>query len=222
MEGRENKLIHSRIFPKFLRKIYEEGKVPKMKMYLMTPGPTPVAPETQLAMAQPIIHHRSPQFMEILGEVREGLKYLFQTEQEVLMFTATGTGAMEGVGDQHPVAPAIRPWWWTAASSANAGPSCATSTGSRWIAWRWNGAGRWIPRPWPRCLDANPEIKAVFVQANETSTGVQHPVKELAAVTKSRPGHHPGRGRHFGPGRLSPCPWTNGASTCWWRVRRRP
>ena len=50
-----------------------------MKMYLMTPGPTPVAPETQLAMAQPIIHHRSPQFMEILGEVREGLKYLFQT-----------------------------------------------------------------------------------------------------------------------------------------------
>ena len=67
-----------------------------MKMYLMTPGPTPVAPETQLAMAQPIIHHRSPQFMEILGEVRDGLKYLFQTEQEVLIFTATGTGAMEG------------------------------------------------------------------------------------------------------------------------------
>jgi len=47
-------------------------------------------------MAQPIIHHRSPQFMEILAEVRDGLKYLFQTEQEVLMFTATGTGAMEG------------------------------------------------------------------------------------------------------------------------------
>ena len=67
-----------------------------MKRYLMTPGPTPVAPETQLAMAQPILHHRSPQFMEILGKVREDLKYLFQTQQEVLIFTATGTGAMEG------------------------------------------------------------------------------------------------------------------------------
>ena len=61
----------------------------------MTPGPTPVAPETQLAMAQPIIHHRAPQFAEILGEVREGLKYLFETEQEVLMFAATGTGEVE-------------------------------------------------------------------------------------------------------------------------------
>jgi len=67
-----------------------------MKRYLMTPGPTPVAPETQLAMATPIIHHRAPQFMDILGEVREGLKYLFQTRQEVLIFAATGTGAMEG------------------------------------------------------------------------------------------------------------------------------
>jgi hypothetical protein len=81
-------------FPRCLAR--SQGKVRRMKMYLMTPGPTPVAPETQLAMAQPIIHHRSPQFMEILGEVREGLKYLFQIEQEVLLFTATGTGALEG------------------------------------------------------------------------------------------------------------------------------
>src|SRR4030042_5047470 len=73
-----------------------QGKVLEMKMYLMTPGPTPVAPETNLAMAQPIIHHRSPLFMEILGEVRADLKYLFETEQEVLIFAATGTGAMEG------------------------------------------------------------------------------------------------------------------------------
>ena len=39
----------------------------------------------------------------------------------------------------------------------------------------------WTSRKWPRRLDANPAIKAVFVQANETSTGVQHPVQELAA-----------------------------------------
>jgi aspartate aminotransferase-like enzyme len=44
------------------------------------------------------------------------------------------------------------------------------------------------PRKWPRGWTPIPAIKAVFVQANETSTGVQHPVKELAAVTKDRPG----------------------------------
>ena len=158
-----------------------------MKRYLMTPGPTPVAPETQLAMAQPIIHHRAPQFAEILGEVREGLKYLFETEQEVLMFAATGTGAMEG---------------------AVANTLCAGDTaivvdggkfGERWtelcnvygvkaerIVVEW---GRVVdPREVARRLDANPAIKAVFVQANETSTGVQHPVKELAEVVAPRPG----------------------------------
>jgi aspartate aminotransferase-like enzyme len=158
-----------------------------MKMYLMTPGPTPVAPETQLAMAQPIIHHRSPQFMEILGEVREGLKYLFQTEQEVLIFTATGTGAMEGA----------------VANTLSAGDTALVVDGGK-FGERWTELcnvygvkAHRLPVEWGRAvdpqavakmLDDHPEIKAVFVQANETSTGVQHPVKELAAVTKNRPG----------------------------------
>ena len=158
-----------------------------MKRYLMTPGPTPVAPETQLAMAQPIIHHRAPQFAEILGEVREGLKYLFETEQEVLMFAATGTGAMEGA-----VANTLSPG--DTAIVVDGG-----KFGERWtelcnvygvkaerIVVEW---GRVVdPREVARRLDANPAIKAVFVQANETSTGVQHPVKELAEVVAPRPG----------------------------------
>jgi aspartate aminotransferase-like enzyme len=156
-------------------------------MYLMTPGPTPVAPETQLAMAQPIIHHRSPQFMEILGEVRGELKYLFQTEQEVLIFAATGTGAMEGA----------------VANTLSAGDTALVVDGGK-FGERWtelcNVYGVKVDRiavPWghavdpqevARRLDANPAIKAVFVQANETSTGVQHPVQELAAITRTRPG----------------------------------
>jgi aspartate aminotransferase-like enzyme len=158
-----------------------------MKMYLMTPGPTPVAPETNLAMAQPIIHHRSPLFMEILGEVRADLKYLFETEQEVLIFAATGTGAMEGA-----VANTLSPG--DTALVVDGG-----KFGERWtelcnvygvkaerLAVTW---GRAVdPKEVAKMLDANPAIKAVFVQANETSTGVQHPVKELAEVTKSRPG----------------------------------
>ena len=158
-----------------------------MKMYLMTPGPTPVAPETQLAMAQPIIHHRSPLFMEIFGKVREDLKYLFQTEQEVLVFTATGTGAMEG----------------SVTNLLSAGDTALVvdggKFGERWtelcnvygvkverLAVEWGQAVD--PKAVAKMLDANPAIKAVFVQANETSTAVAHPVKELAAVTKTRPG----------------------------------
>jgi aspartate aminotransferase-like enzyme len=158
-----------------------------MKRLLMTPGPTPVAPETQLAMAQPIIHHRAPAFMEILAKVREDLKYLFQTEQEVLMFAATGTGAMEGA-----VANTLSPG--DTALVAEGG-----KFGERWaelcqvyginvdlIKIEWGYAVD--PQEVARRLDANPAIKAVMVQANETSTGVQHPVKELAAITKTRPG----------------------------------
>jgi serine---pyruvate transaminase len=158
-----------------------------MKRLLMTPGPTPVAPETQLAMAQPILHHRAPAFMEIMAQVREDLKYLFETEQEVLMFVATGTGAMEGA-----VANTLSPG--DTALVAEGG-----KFGERWtelctvygvkvdlMKIEWGYAAD--PQEVARRLDANPAIKAVFVQANETSTGVQHPVQELAAVVKNRPG----------------------------------
>jgi serine---pyruvate transaminase len=158
-----------------------------MKRLLMTPGPTPVAPETQLAMAQPMLHHRAPAFMEILEQVRKDLKYLFQTEQEVLMFAATGTGAMEGA-----VANTLSPG--DTALVVEGG-----KFGERWaelcnvygikvdlVKVEWGNAVD--PQEVARRLDANPAIKAVLVQANETSTGVQHPVQELAQITKKRPG----------------------------------
>jgi len=66
------------------------------KYYLFTPGPTPVPPKTSLAMAAPIIHHRSPQFATVLAEVKENLKYLFQTQNDVLILASSGTGGMEG------------------------------------------------------------------------------------------------------------------------------
>jgi aspartate aminotransferase-like enzyme len=105
----------------------------------------------------------------------------------VLLFTATGTGAMEGA----------------VANCLSAGDTALVvdggKFGERWtelcnvygvkvnrLAVEW---GRAVdPKAVAKLLDANPEIKAVFVQANETSTAVAHPVKELAAVTKSRPG----------------------------------
>src|SRR3989304_3408525 len=61
------------------------GEARSMKKYqLMAPGPTPVPSEVLLAMAQPMIHHRTPEYDAPFAEVRAGLKTLFQTEQEVL------------------------------------------------------------------------------------------------------------------------------------------
>ena len=65
------------------------------KRYLLTPGPTPVPEEVLLSMAKPIIHHRTPQFMEILKQAIEGLKYVLQTKNDVFLFASSGTGAME-------------------------------------------------------------------------------------------------------------------------------
>ena len=66
------------------------------KKRLMAPGPTPVPPESLLAMARPAFHHRTDAFKEMFRDVNEGLKYVFQTENPVLTFAASGTGAMEG------------------------------------------------------------------------------------------------------------------------------
>ncbi len=67
-----------------------------MKKYLlMAPGPTAIPPQVLLAMAKPVIHHRTAEFRAILKEVHDGLKYLFKTKNPVIMFSASGTGAME-------------------------------------------------------------------------------------------------------------------------------
>src|SRR3989442_12232813 len=67
-----------------------------VKRYLLAGGPTQVPPEVLLAMARPILHHRSPEFATLFAQVREDLKWLFQTRNDVLTLVSTGTGAMEG------------------------------------------------------------------------------------------------------------------------------
>lgn len=153
------------------------------KEYLMTPGPTTVPERVLLAMAKPIIHHRMPVFADVLAEVRQGLKKLFRTEQEVLIFAASGTGAME-------------------ASVSN-----LLSPGDKALCIRGGKFGeRWanicsaygivpinIDVEWGKAVDPDvvdsalkkdKDIKIVFGQATETSTGVKHPVKELAEVVR--------------------------------------
>ncbi len=62
---------------------------------LLTPGPTSVPPEVLLAMGEPVIHHRSPDFAAVFGDVLARLREVFRTQNDVLVFTASGTGAFE-------------------------------------------------------------------------------------------------------------------------------
>ena len=65
------------------------------KRYLLTPGPTPVPPEVLAANAEPVIHHRSPDFKSLFLESCSRLREVFRTDNDVLVFTSSGTGAFE-------------------------------------------------------------------------------------------------------------------------------
>ena len=62
---------------------------------LLTPGPTSVPPEVLRALAEPVLHHRSPDFAAVFEVAQERLREVFRTENEVLVFTSSGTGAFE-------------------------------------------------------------------------------------------------------------------------------
>jgi aspartate aminotransferase-like enzyme len=158
-----------------------------MKEFLMTPGPTPVPERVLMAMSGPIIHHRAPKFEGILGEVREGLKYLFKTKNEVIIHASSGTGAMEAA----------------VVNTLSAGDTVITvrggKFGERWaeIATVYGVTTVNIDVPWgeavkpaqiEEALSAHKDAKAVLIQASETSTGVGHPVKEIADIVRKRDG----------------------------------
>ena len=70
-------------------------RVMKDKSFLMIPGPTPVPESVLLTMAKHPIGHRSSEFSKILESVYSDLKYVFQTKNDVIVYTASGTGAMD-------------------------------------------------------------------------------------------------------------------------------
>ena len=157
-----------------------------IKHYLLSPGPTPIPNEVALAMAETMIHHRTPQFNKIFDEARKGLQELFGTKNDVLMLASSGTGAMEA-----SVANLFSPG--DKVLVINGG-----KFGERWL----NISNAFGLNPlelkveWGQAvkvaevekqLKANPDIQAVMIQASETSTTVLHPIKEIAKLTQNGP-----------------------------------
>lgn len=154
-----------------------------LKKYLLAPGPTPVPAEVMLAMAMPMIHHRSPDFIPVLESAREGLKWLFQTSNDVLILCSSGTGGMVA----------------SVTNFFNSGDKVLVVNGGkfgeRWmkICQSYGLQVKELKIEWgyavkasdiESALKAEPDIKGVFIQAVETSTGVYYDVQAIAKVVK--------------------------------------
>ncbi len=154
-----------------------------MKPRLFTPGPTPVPESIMLRMAQPIIHHRTPEFQATLRDVGEGLQYLFGTTQPVLTLTASGTGAMEAA----------------LVNTLSAGQEIifvnAGKFGERWgeIANAYGLVVHEITVEWGKAVTAeavlnalgeHPATAAICLTHSETSTGVFTDVRAITAAVR--------------------------------------
>ena len=154
---------------------------PYLKRYLMTAGPTPLPPAVSQVMAEPMLYHRAPAFIEVYARVLDRLKAVFGTSNDVQVFASSGSGAMESA-----VANLVR----------RGEPALVASCGK--FGERWAelcdayGAGtvhwetEWGRKVEPAELDArlaeNPGVEVVFTQLSETSTGVVNDVRELGEV----------------------------------------
>lgn len=155
------------------------------KTFLMIPGPTPVPESVLLAMAKHPIGHRSNEFSEILKDVYSNLKWLFQTKNEVFIYAASGTGAMEAA----------------LSNLVNQGDKVLSlvigNFGARWVKIA-SGRGAVVEKIEvelgqvisPEALkaklnqDTKKEIKIVTLTHSETSTGAKNDIKTLCRLIK--------------------------------------
>lgn len=158
----------------------------KPKPLLLTPGPVTAPLNVLKQLSKPMIHHRSQEFVNILQETKALLKIIFQTKQDVIILNSSGTGAMSSA-----LLNTLSPRDTVLVLSAG-------KFGERWLemakAYKLKTIS--LKAPWGKAisvqktydlLSKNPQIKAVLVQVCETSTGVLHPIKELADLIRKKP-----------------------------------
>jgi aspartate aminotransferase-like enzyme len=154
---------------------------PYIKQYLMTAGPTPLPPAVSQVMAEPMLYHRAPAFIEVYARVLDRLKLVFQTANEVQVFAASGSGAMESA-----VANLVRPG--EAALVASCGKfgerwaELSDAYGAQTIHWETEWGRKVDPAELDRRLGDSQGVEVVFTTLSETSTGVVNDVRELAEV----------------------------------------
>ena len=178
------------------------------KRYLITPGPTPVPPEVVAAEAAPLHHHRSPDFRALLGETIAALKRLFATEHDVLLFTGSGTAAMESA-----VANLLSPGDRVVVGSAG-------NFGERWLklVQAYGIEPVHVEHEWGERLDP---ARSGGRRRGRDGRGLRHPVRDLDRRRARHRAHRPRGGC-----RPAPCWWStpsraSAGSTCDRRLGRR-
>jgi aspartate aminotransferase-like enzyme len=155
-----------------------------MKNYLFTPGPTNVPEVVLLEMARPMIHHRTKEFESIFADVKNSLKSIFGTERDVLILSGSGTLAMEAAVVN------------TLSANDTVLVVNGGKFGERWaeIAEAYSLHVIMLNVEWGKSANVNEiielikknnKIKAVLLQASETSTTTCHPIKEIGDALKS-------------------------------------
>lgn len=161
-----------------------------LKNYLLTPGPTPIPPRVLETMARPIIHHRTPEFQKVIQEVEEDLKYVYQTKNDVLIFSASGTGAMEA-SVANLLSPGDKVVVVRGGKFGERWAEICTAYGIEFIPIDVEWGKALDPKDVKKILDEDGRrttddrrIKAVYTTLCETSTGVATDIEALAKVTK--------------------------------------
>jgi serine---pyruvate transaminase len=152
------------------------------KRYLLTPGPTPVPPEVLAAAGEPVIHHRAPDFKELFARVLGRLQEVFRTEGDVLLLTASGTGAFESAV-VNLLSPGERVLAVSAGNFGERWAKLAAAYGCEVEELRYE----WGAVPQPADVErrlAETGARVVFLVHSETSTGVVCDLEGLVAVCR--------------------------------------
>jgi aspartate aminotransferase-like enzyme len=153
------------------------------KRYLFTPGPTPVPPQVLAALAEPVLHHRAPDFREVYARVLGRLKEVHRTESEVLLFTSSGTGAFESA-IANLTSPGDRVLAVAAGSFGERWASMARRFGCEVEELRYAWGETPSPDDLRAKLDELDPVSLVFLVHSETSTGVVSDVRRLAEAVR--------------------------------------
>lgn len=156
---------------------------PFIKQYLMTAGPTPLPPRVSQVMAEPVLYHRAPAFVELYERVLSRLPAVFGTRNDVLTFASSGSGAMESamanlVRSGQPVLVC------EAGKFGERWLELAAAYGAEVTPYQPGWGQRFDPAEIDRLLGDHPEIEVAFATLSETSTGIVHDIEAIAAVAK--------------------------------------
>jgi len=150
-------------------------------MNLRIPGPTPLPSEVLQVMSKQMINHRGPEYMAMQRDITRKLQGIFQTENDVFLFTSSGTGGVEAA-IVNTLSPGDKVLAIAAGVFGDRLAACAEAFGAEVIKldFPWGQAAD--PEAIREKLEANPDTKAVLVIFNETSTGVTNDLGAIAKV----------------------------------------